>query len=242
MEPGFASYGFAGLAGVLSILSPCVLPLLPILLTSAVNQHRLGPWALAAGLAVSFALVGTSIAWLTASLNVDPAGFKTGGAVLLGIFGLILLSSSLQQRFASATSGIGNAGHALLSRLPLDGPRGQFLIGLVLGLVWSPCVGPTLGAAITLASQSTQLAHVALVMAIFGLGAAAPVVLFGLLSRGLLGRHRSRLALIGKYGKLAMGFALVTVSFAMLSGVDKTAEVFLLKHSPEWLTDLTTRY
>lgn len=242
MEPGFASYGFAGLAGVLTVLSPCVLPILPILLTSATSEHRLGPWALAAGLAISFAVVGTSIAWLGASLGIDPAGFKTGGALLLGMFGVILLSSSLQQRFASATSGIGNAGHALLSRLRLDGTKGQFVIGLVLGLVWSPCVGPTLGAAITLASQSAQLVKVALTMAIFGLGAATPVVVFGLLSRGLLSRQRGRLAMVGKYGKLAMGAALVTVSFAMLSGLDKTVEIYLLKHSPEWLTALTTRF
>lgn len=242
MEPGFASYGFAGLAGVVSILSPCVLPILPILLTSATSQHRLGPWALAAGLALSFAVVGTSIAALGASLDIDPGVFKTGGAVLLGMFGLVLLSSSLQQRFASVTSGIGDAGNALLSRIRLDAAKGQFLIGLVLGVVWTPCVGPTLGAAITLASQSTQLANVALTMAIFGLGAATPVILFSFVSRSLLGSQRGRLAALGKYGKLAMGLALVVVSFAMLSGIDKTIEIYLLEHSPEWLTALTTRF
>lgn len=242
MEASLAAYGFAGLAGVLSILSPCVLPILPILLTSAASQHRLGPWALAGGLALSFAVVGTSIAWLGASLDIDPAMFKTGGAIMLGIFGMILLSSSLQLRFAAATGGISDAGHVLLSRLNLDGINGQFVIGLVLGVVWSPCVGPTLGAAITLASQSTQLAQVAMTMAIFGLGAATPVALFGLVSRSLLSRNRGKLAMVSKYGKLAMGIALVIVSFAMLSGLDKMVEIYLLEHSPDWLTALTTRF
>ncbi|GGE88084.1 cytochrome c biogenesis CcdA family protein [Massilia psychrophila] len=242
MDPSIASFGFAGLAGLLSILSPCVLPILPILLTSASNQHRLGPFALAAGLALSFAVIGTAIAALGNSLGVDPGAFKTGGAILLGVFGVILLSASLQQRFASATSGIGNAGHVMLSRLHLDGAGGQFVIGLVLGVVWSPCVGPTLGAAITLASQSTALGQVALTMAIFGLGAALPVVLLGWASRAAFARHRGSLARVSRYAKLAMGFALVVVSIAMVSGLDKKLEVVLIEHSPAWLTELTTRY
>jgi len=242
MEAGFASYGFAALAGVLSILSPCVLPILPILLASASSQHRFGPWALAGGLALSFAVIGTTIAWLGASLSLDPTIFRTIGAIMLGIFGVILLSAGLQQRFASATGGISNAGHVLLSRLDLEGIKGQLVIGLVLGVVWSPCVGPTLGAAVTLASQSTHLLQVSLIMAIFGLGAAVPVILLSLVSRGLLSKNRQRLAVVSKYGKLVMGGALVAVSLAMLSGVDKRVEIYLVTHSPVWLTTLTTRF
>lgn len=242
MDVGLASYGFAALAGVLSVLSPCVLPILPILLASAISQHRWGPWALAGGLALSFAVIGTAIAWLGASMNLEPTAFRMAAAVMLALFGIILLSSGLQQRFAGATGGISNAGHVLLSHLNLAGIRGQLVIGLVLGIVWSPCVGPTLGAAVTLASQSTQLTKVALTMAIFGLGAAAPIVLFGLVSRNLLSNQRGRLATISKYGKFVMGITLVVVSVGMLSGSDKAVEIYLIEHSPGWLTSLTTRF
>lgn len=242
MDVSIASYGFAALAGVLSVLSPCVLPILPILLASATNQHKWGPWALAVGLALSFAVIGTAIAWLGASMNLEPTAFRMAAAVMLALFGIILLSSGLQQRFASATGGISNAGHVLLSYLNLAGIKGQLVIGLVLGVVWSPCVGPTLGAAVTLASQSTQLAKVALTMVIFGLGAAAPIVLFGLVSRNLLSNQRGRLATVSKYGKFVMGIALVVVSLSMLSGSDKAVEIYLIEHSPSWLTSLTTRF
>lgn len=242
MDAGLAAYGVAGLAGVLSILSPCVLPILPILLTSATSQHRFGPWALAGGLALSFSVIGTLIAWLGASLAIDPGMFKKGGAIMLGLFGVILLSSSLQQRFAVATGGISDAGHVLLSRINLDGIKGQFVIGVVLGVVWSPCVGPTLGAAITMASQSTELPQVALIMTLFGLGAAAPVVLLSLMSRTLLGRNRAKLATVSKFGKVAMGIALIIVSVAILTGLDKPIEIYLLEQSPDWLTELTTRF
>ncbi len=155
MELGFGSYGFGLLAGLLSTLSPCVLPIIPILLGSAANAHPRAPLALAAGLAMSYALIGTALAWAGSALNLDTSIFRSVGAAILGLLGLVLMSASLQQGFANATSGIGNAGNQLISRLKLDGLMGQFAIGLVLGVVWSPCVGPTLGAAIVLASQGS---------------------------------------------------------------------------------------
>jgi len=185
MDFGVGSYGFGFLAGVLSTLSPCVLPILPILLGSALAAHRKAPLALAAGLALSYAVIGTTLAWAGASLGVDLSGLRVVGAVLLAAFGLILISAPLQQRFATVTSGIGNAGNAFISKLALDGLKGQFIVGLALGIVWSPCVGPTLGAAIVLASRGSHLPQVALLMAIFGLGAALPVGVIAYLCKRL---------------------------------------------------------
>lgn len=175
MEFGLGSYGFGFLAGLLSTLSPCVLPIIPILLGSAVNAHKRAPLALAAGLAISYAVIGTSLAWAGSALYIDTSLFRTLGAVLLGLLGLVLMSGNLQQRFASGTSGFANAGDKLIAHMRLDGLWGQFFIGLVLGIVWSPCVGPTLGAAVVLASQGSHLPQVALLMGIFGAGAALPV-------------------------------------------------------------------
>lgn len=183
MTLGLGSYGLGLLAGVLSTLSPCVLPIVPVLIGSAVNAHRHAPLALAGGLALSYAIVGTALAWAGASLGIDTTIFRGVGAVVLGMLGVVLMSSALQQRFASLTAGIGNAGNNLLARVQLDGLTGQFVVGLVLGLVWSPCVGPTLGAAIVLASQGTNLAQAGSMMAVFGVGAALPLVVLAYVSR-----------------------------------------------------------
>ena len=114
------------------------------------------------------------------------------------------------------------------------------MIGLLLGAVWSPCVGPTLGAASLLAAQGQDLPRVTLTMALFGIGAGLPLVLIGLLSRTTLMQMRSRLMSAGKAGKGVLGIALIVIGAAILSGVDKRIEAFLVEQSPEWLTRLTT--
>lgn len=237
---GLASFGLAVVAGTLSTLSPCVLPLLPILLTSAAAADRHGPYALAAGLALSFTVLGVFLASLGGILGLDSALFRSIGAVLLMAFGLILLSARLQESFAAAVSGLSGAGQGLLARVRVDGRGGQFLLGLLLGVVWSPCVGPTLGAAVTLASQGRSLAQVALLMALFGLGAAAPLVLLGLLSRRGLTSLRHRLLSAGRIGKRLFGALLLLLGVLVVSGLDKVFEARLLGLAPDWLLRLTT--
>jgi cytochrome c biogenesis protein CcdA len=190
MDFGPGTFALGYLAGLLSTLSPCVLPLLPILIATALGQHRFGPWALAAGLTVSFMLVGTVIAAFGASVGLDPAVLRQVAAGLLVAFGLVLLVPALQMRFAAASAGLAASGDGLMARVSGRGWGGQFAVGLVLGLVWSPCVGPTLGAASTLASQGRDLGSIALLMLLFGLGAATPLLLIGTLSREALARAR----------------------------------------------------
>ena len=242
MDFGPGTFALGYLAGVLSTLSPCVLPLLPILIASALAQHRFGPLALAAGLTLSFALVGVSIATLGASIGLDQGLLRKAAALLLIGFGVLLLVPALQTRFALATAGVGAAGDGLLARLSGSGWGGQFMVGLVLGLVWSPCVGPTLGAASTLASQGRDLGQIALLMLLFGLGAGTPLVLIGSLSRQAMARARGRLLSAGQRGKWLLGAILLVIGAAILSGADKRFETWVLDHSPDWLTELTTRF
>lgn len=242
MEFGLGSYGFGFLAGMLSTLSPCVLPVIPILLGSATNAHPRAPLALAGGLALSYAIIGTTLAWAGSAVGVDASWFRGVGAAILGMLGLVLMSGSLQQRFASATAGFGDAGNRLLSSMRLDGLWGQFAIGLVLGVVWSPCVGPTLGAAVLLASQGAQLPQVVLMMGIFGLGAALPVVALAYVSRGAMLKMRGRLMQAGKSGKMVLGAIMVGLAALILTGADKPLEAWLVDQSPAWLTRLTTRF
>ncbi len=241
MDFGPATFGLGFLAGLLSTLSPCVLPLIPILLATAVGAHRLGPYALALGLALSFAAVGIFVATVGASLGLDGATFRNVAALILIGFAVVLLSTRLQERFATASSGLSAAGDALLARIRLDGVGGQFVIGLVLGVIWSPCVGPTLGAATTLASQGKDLAQIALLMALFGIGAGTPLVVLGTLSRTTVLNLRGRMLAAGKGGKLMLGALMLAIGVAILTGWDKRFEAWAVDASPAWLTELTTR-
>jgi cytochrome c biogenesis protein CcdA len=103
-------------------------------------------------------------------------------------------------------------------------------------------VGPTLGAAITLASQGRNLSQIGLLMLIFGIGGAAPLVLIGSLSRATMIKVRGRLLSVGKYGKQAFGIALLGLGVLMAIGVDKSLEAWILDRTPNWLTALTTRF
>ena len=242
MNFGPSTYGLGLLAGALSTLSPCVLPLIPVLLATAVSAHRWGALALGAGLALSFTLVGIFLATLGASLGLEPDTFRTVGGVILAAFGLVLMVPKLQELFARMASALSNSGNQVLSRMTIGGFTGQFIVGALLGVVWSPCVGPTLGAATTLASQGRDLAQIALLMLIFGLGAAAPLVLLGGLSRASMMRVRGRLLSAGKYGKQLFGLALLVFGVLIASGTDKSLEAWILNRTPDWLTAVTTRY
>jgi cytochrome c biogenesis protein CcdA len=237
---GYASYALSLLAGSLSTLSPCVLPLLPIVLATAVVAHRCGPYVLAAGLAISFTLVGVLLASIGASLGIDQTVLQDLAAVMLIVFGVLLLSARLQAYFATATSGLSGAGQNMIARLSLDGLPGQFMLGLLLGIVWSPCVGPTLGAAITLASEGQNLARVTLQMALFGIGAGLPLLLLGSVSRQATVRLRSKLMAAGNAGKKALGAVMLVLGVLVISGGDKLAQTWLVEVSPDWLVKLTT--
>jgi cytochrome c-type biogenesis protein len=234
------TYGLSLAAGTLSTLSPCVLPLVPILVGSALITHRLGPHALAAGLALSFTLVGVFIVGLGAAIGLDQDVFRNIAAVLLLLFGVVLVSPALQARFAVAASRLGGPGQSLINRISGESLGGQFALGMLLGVVWTPCVGPTLGATITLASQGQDLGHVALMMALFGLGAGIPLVLLGMLSRQAMVRFRDKLLVAGKTGKWVLGGVLLLMGVLILTGADKEFEAFALSLSPDWLTELTS--
>ena len=239
---GVGSYGLGFLAGILTALSPCVLPLLPVVLGSALAAHRRGPIALVLGLAVSFVAVGLFVATIGFSAGFDHEYFRAAAALVLVLLGLLMLVPALQDRFAARITNVTGGGQALLDKLNPSGFAGQLILGLVLGVVWSPCVGPTLGAAAALAAQRQTLLQVAIVMALFGVGAALPMLAVGLLGREAMLRWRGRLLGGGKIGKQALGGVLIAMALFIVTGIDKKLEAYLVAVSPVWLTDLTTRY
>lgn len=219
-----------------------MLPLLPLVFGPAAAAHRFGMAALAAGLVISFVAVGLFIATVGFSIGLDGDVFRTAAAVLLAGLGVVLLSGALQTRLAVAAGGVSDAGSRLIDRVTPSGLGGQFVLGLLLGAVWSPCVGPTLGAASVLASQGKDLPAVASVMVAFGVGTAVPLLAVGLVSRQVLARWRGRMLQAGKVGKYLLGLSMLAVAALILTGTDRTLEAALVSASPAWLTDLTTRF
>lgn len=241
MELSLTSYGLSFLAGILSTLSPCVLPLVPILMGSAASTHRFGPLALVGGLMLAFSAIGVGLGSLGASTGLEQDTLRMVGGVLLVLFGTVLLSSTLQEHFSGAISRMG-MGQGLLSRFNLNGLHGQFLLGMLLGIVWSPCVGPTLGVAITLASQGQALIQVGAVMLMFSLGAALPLLAIGILSREVMGKWRSRMLEAGQVAKKIFGAALLLIGMLILLGADKSFEKWAVSAMPDWLVTLTSRF
>lgn len=238
----FGTLTLAAFAGALSVLSPCVLPLLPIVLGAAAAEHRWAPAALAVGVALSFTALGLFVSTVGFAIGLDAGLLRSVAAVLLVAVGIVLLAEPLQLRLAAAGSPIGNTIEETFGRFSSRSAGGQFLLGLLLGAVWAPCVGPTLGAASLLAARGENLGQVGATMAVFGLGAALPLLVMGLLSREAMMRWRGRLLQAGGSGKAVLGVLLAGIGILILSGLDKTIEAALVEASPAWLTDLTTRF
>jgi len=236
------SFALAFAAGVLSILSPCVLPILPIVLGAAASEHRWGPAALAAGLAVSFVVIGLFVATVGYSIGLDGDRLRYVAAVLMVAIGVVLLVPRLQVRLALAGAPLQSWSDRHFGGSPSSGVAGQASVGLLLGAVWSPCVGPTLGAASLLAAQGKDLGAVGATMLSFGLGAGLPLAAFGLLSREAILRWRTRMMVGGARAKTAFAVLLVTIGVVVITGLDKRIETLVVDYSPPWLTDLTTRF
>lgn len=236
------SAGLAFLAGLLTVLSPCVLPILPIVFAGAASRHRLGPAALALGVAVAFAAAGLFLATIGFNLGLDQESLRPALGILLLLFGLLLLVPQLQVALEVVLAPVANWGSRHSGKQSASGVFGQFGLGCLLGAVWSPCVGPTLGAASLLASRGESLWAVGGIMLLFGFGAALPLLGIGLLSRAALARMRGGLVTSGRLGRLALGLALAAAGLLVVTGLDKVLEAAFVEVSPDWLINLTTRF
>lgn len=223
-------------AGILGVLSPCVWPLVPIVMGSAASGGRFGPYALAVGLSLSFAIAGTLLSWLLVSVGLDPELFRYLAAALLVAVALTLLNKAigdwLTLRLSRLTSWFNVGTNSEL------GWTGQFFVGLLLGLVWLPCVGPTLGAAIALASMGQNLVAAFIVMLAFGVGTASVLLLAGQLSGSLLSRLRPGLLRGGSGGKKLLGWVLLLLGGLVLTGGDKLLETWVVSWLPEWASQI----
>ena len=221
-------------AGVMTILSPCVLPLVPVVVAGARAENPRGPLALAAGMAVTFGVVGGFLASLGVDFG-DSGWLRLFAAVLILLIGLALLFPILAHRFEAGLAPLQKLADALQTRLPQSGLLGQAAAGALLALIWAPCAGPTLAAAFVLAARGGSLPFAILSMSIFALGAAGALLGLGYgLGRMTGGARRAALA-AGAGGRLVLGGAFALVGVLILTGGDHWLESLALAHMPDWL-------
>lgn len=230
---------FAYLAGMLTLINPCILPVLPIVLGSALQADRFGPLALAAGMGISFVTLGVGVASIGPSIGVDTTLIGQIGAVMMMAFGAVLLVPALSQRFELATAGIASGADQRMMSMDLGSLRGQFLGGLLLGAVWSPCVGPTLGGAISLASRGENVLWAATIMAVFSLGVGTLIVGLALGAKSALRQRAQALRGIAERSKPLMGAVFLSVGLMLFFGVHLWLEAWLVRTLPFWLQDLS---
>jgi cytochrome c biogenesis protein CcdA len=234
--------GLSLVAGSLTTLSPCVFPMLPLVVGGAMQSNRLAPVAMGAGMVVSFSLIGLLLGVLGPLLGIDSESVRQFGGVMLVAFSAVMLVPWLDARFSAWMSPIAASANAASTGLDEKSLLGALLLGALLGLVWSPCSGPLLGTALTLVASEGGAVRGAAILGIFGIGAAVPLVAVAYASRG--GFTRFRDVVQGRIGiiKKAFGILIGLTGLAILSGGDKMLETWVLDRLPEGWIRLTTLF
>ena len=227
------------LAGLLTLINPCVLPVLPIVLATAIQSHRLGPLGVAAGMSASFVVLGFGVTLAGRSLGLTTETVSDAGAVLMVGFGLVLLVPRFSAAFATATSGFSARADAGVETIDRTALAGQIGAGALLGAVWSPCVGPTLGGAISLASQGDSLGRALGIMIAFALGVSTIILALGYGARAAIQRRQATMRRLAEVSRPVMGVVFVAVGLGLLFRVQHVLEYWALQILPTWLIDFS---
>lgn len=233
------TYVWAYVAGTLTLINPCVLPLLPIIIATAFQGSRLGPLMLAIGLTLSFAVIGVGVTAFGHLAGIDGALINRSAAVAMVLFGVVLLVPRAQALLASVATPLANRANVGIDRVQGAGVAGQLAVGVLLGALWSPCVGPTLGGAIALAASGENLGQAGITMLAFGIGVSTVLMALAYGSREILNARRERLMAWMPWAKPVMGATLLVVGVAVLFHLDRMIESRLLDLMPGWLIDFS---
>jgi len=210
--------GLAFLEGLALIVSPCILPVLPLVLAASVEGGRRRPYGIIIGFVLAFSVFAILARKIVLALGIDLDVIKNASLVLLAVFGLVLLSSKLSDKFSSLTQGAANFGNQLASRGG-EGLLSGVLIGALIGLVWTPCAGPILAAVLVqVIRQQSDLAG-NLIIVSFALGAGVPMLIIALTGRKIM----KKLVFVARHAEaVRRGFGvLILLSVVYIaSGVD----------------------
>lgn len=197
-------------AGILTIAAPCTLPVLPILLGATVGQ-RAGarPAFIVGGFVVSFAFVALGLNSVAAALDFDPDVLRKAGLALLAVFGVLMIWPTAFERLAAPVAAAGDTAQRIVAA---DGNFGGLLLGATLGLIWTPCAGPVLGAILTAIATSPEPAHGKSLLVTYTLGASLSMLAVAYGGQAISARLRR----VAPYaGRLQQAFGIVVIAFAV---------------------------
>lgn len=236
----------AYVAGLLTLLNPCVLPVLSIIFVGALQTGPRTLIATLAGLAGSFIALGLLINVAGPSIGLTQTAVSNASAIAMMLFGGAMLMPALGQQLSRLAAVPANWASQHLHTAPhrseakrAPSIRSDVLGGVLLGAVWSPCIGPTVGAAIALANRGDHLIWVTAVLGSFVAG-----VCTGFLAFGRAGQHliAPKLKAVTVYMPPALGGLFVAYGFTALTGAVYTAEAWLLQQLPPWIIDLSVMF
>ena len=228
--------GFSFLAGIFTALSPCILPVLPAILTAGIAEGRLRPLGTILGLICSFSFFTLALSWLVHVTGVSPAILRYVAIGLIFFFGLIMIFPGLSNWFAKIASPIANLGQKIQGTKPRHGFWGGIVFGAALGLLWTPCAGPILGA-ITALAASGALNLTAVFMTIsYSIGAGSIMLLYAYGSAKLL-RSSQFLSRYTERIRQFFGFLMLLFALILLFNWDMLINEKLSRFFPELLSE-----
>lgn len=230
------------LAGLLSILSPCILTVAPILLVSAFQTNKMAPLGMVSGLAFGFTVIGVSIAATGSFVGLDPEWLRYSSSTMFILLGCWLFSQKLQDwmnmKIAPLFSKLQTKSHELQA----NSVGGYFLLGILMSFVWIPCTGPTLGLAVTFASKGEHFLDATLIMLCYSLGAGLPLIFLSYVSSALVPKSRARFMKAATYGKKVLGFILILTGILVLTRYEEVVASHIARVTPDWLKNITSKY
>lgn len=226
---------FAFLAGIVTILSPCILPVLPIVLSGSVGGGKKRPLGIVLGFIASFTFFTLALSELVKATGISPNLLRTFSIIIVAFFGLSLLMPKFQvwmeRAFGALTSKVS-------SRQQQSGFLGGIILGLSLGLLWTPCVGPILASVIALAaSNAVTFASVAIMLA-YAVGTAIPMFLILITGRSLLDKVPGLLSQTANIQKF-FGVVMIAVSISMFLNLDRSFQTYILTAFPQYGNGIT---
>ncbi len=227
-------------AGTLTALSPCILPVLPIMAGSSMSDRKSGPLYIAAGMIASLVAMGLIFSSVVTMFGLREETIRLISASLLLIFGFALIMPGIKTWIDSKFQRFGNSALGASYNLKSNDRIGQFGIGFLLGAAWSPCVGPTLGIALGLAGTQGGLTQSAVMMSLFGIGLSLPLVAIAYGFRGFFQENRTNLLKFNKVSTKIMGGSITFVGAMMLTGMDKLLETYFSNMLPAWFLRLSS--
>lgn len=223
------------LAGVLIAFSPCILPALPLIVAASLQRHRFGPIIMALGLIIGFMVMGTGLYVLAQWLSIPSYQWRGIAATLFIIFGLMLLLPQLRFTWLNVLS---TKAHHYANKSDELGVFGQLIIGFLLGIIWSPCVGPALGAIFVLVATQGSYAYAALCFATFAFGASIPLLILSYGGRYWVMSSKNILS----HSNQILGTLLIILGVSVLLQIDLWLQAQILSVLPEFWLNWVTEY